>query len=353
MADALKSAAEAAGKTDFQATSTPAAAPKSTSGETHGVSAGSVSGAAAAPALAKEISSLGDVLPSLAEETSAAPARTHASTGSNKTGLIAAIVLLAVAGGYFGWTKFHDSLASIPFLKQSVSQPVKPAAPHVPASVAPSPSETAIDASSHPSAEVVATPLPPVPDKNSVPAETVASTAKKSTSISVPSSPEATSDAVKTIADASDAIVVKAEAPKPVTQKPAPQDVAEPAAPALNVASDSSDKAISGLVDKPATIPSAGQTLKVSQGVSQGLLVKKVPPVYPQQAVQMRIQGAVQMVATISKEGNISDVKLITGDAILARAAMDAVKQWKYKPYYLNGEPVEIQTQVTVNFSLP
>jgi len=69
--------------------------------------------------------------------------------------------------------------------------------------------------------------------------------------------------------------------------------------------------------------------------------------------MQMRIQGAVQLLATISKEGQISNLSVLNGDSILARAATDAVRQWKYKPYYLNGEPVEIQTQITVNFKLP
>jgi protein TonB len=69
--------------------------------------------------------------------------------------------------------------------------------------------------------------------------------------------------------------------------------------------------------------------------------------------MQMRIQGSVQLLATISKEGNISNLNVLSGEGVLARAASDAVRQWKYKPYYLNGEPVEIQTQITVNFKLP
>jgi len=95
------------------------------------------------------------------------------------------------------------------------------------------------------------------------------------------------------------------------------------------------------------------QTVSVSQGVSQGLLYKKVAPSYPQNALRMHIEGTVELLATISKEGNIAQIKVLTGDPQLARAASDAVKQWKYKPYLLNGEPLEIQTQVTVNFKLP
>jgi protein TonB len=67
----------------------------------------------------------------------------------------------------------------------------------------------------------------------------------------------------------------------------------------------------------------------------------------------MRIEGAVELTTTISKTGEITNVKVLSGDALLAKAAVDAVKQWKYKPYLLNGEPVEIQTQITINFKLP
>ena len=59
------------------------------------------------------------------------------------------------------------------------------------------------------------------------------------------------------------------------------------------------------------------------------------------------------MEATINKEGSIANLKVVNGDPVLARAATEAVRQWRYKPYYLNGEPVEIQTQITVNFKLP
>src|ERR1019366_6807782 len=64
-------------------------------------------------------------------------------------------------------------------------------------------------------------------------------------------------------------------------------------------------------------------------------------------------EGAVELLATVSKTGDISHVKVVSGDGQLAKAATDAVKQWKYKPYLLNGEPVEIQTQITINFKAP
>ena len=69
--------------------------------------------------------------------------------------------------------------------------------------------------------------------------------------------------------------------------------------------------------------------------------------------MQMRLEGRVELQANVSKTGNISGIKQLSGDAILGRAAIEAVRQWKYKPYYLNGEPIEIQTQISVNFKLP
>jgi protein TonB len=95
------------------------------------------------------------------------------------------------------------------------------------------------------------------------------------------------------------------------------------------------------------------QALNISQGVSRGLLYKKVQPVYPQNALAMRVEGPVELMATISKTGDITHVKVLSGNSQLTKAAADAVKQWKYKPYLLNGEPVEIQTQITINFKLP
>jgi protein TonB len=67
----------------------------------------------------------------------------------------------------------------------------------------------------------------------------------------------------------------------------------------------------------------------------------------------MRIQGSVQLQATISKTGDIQNLKVVSGDGVLSRAALEAVRQWKYKPYYLNGDPVQIETQILVNFKLP
>ena len=94
------------------------------------------------------------------------------------------------------------------------------------------------------------------------------------------------------------------------------------------------------------------QRVRVSQGVTQGLLLRKIQPSYPPLARQARIQGSVLLQAEISKDGSIENLRLISGHPMLAPAAIEAVKQWKYKPYILNGEPVAVETQITVNFTL-
>jgi protein TonB len=112
---------------------------------------------------------------------------------------------------------------------------------------------------------------------------------------------------------------------------------------------------IGGIINStPVAVPKVAtpQRVRVSQGVTQGLIMRRIQPNYPPLARQARIQGAVLLQAEISKNGDIQNLRLISGHPMLAPAAIEAVKQWKYKPYYLNGEPVEVETQITVNFSL-
>ncbi|HEU5413229.1 MAG TPA: energy transducer TonB [Candidatus Angelobacter sp.] len=92
--------------------------------------------------------------------------------------------------------------------------------------------------------------------------------------------------------------------------------------------------------------------LRVSQGVAEGLVLHKVPPHYPEEAKEKHITGDVILGVTIDHSGNVSELKAISGDPLLARAAAEAVKQWKYKPYLLNGEPVEIETTVRISFRM-
>jgi TonB family protein len=94
------------------------------------------------------------------------------------------------------------------------------------------------------------------------------------------------------------------------------------------------------------------QRVRVSQGVSQGLLIHKVNPVYPAKARSKGIQGAVRLEALIGKDGLVKDVKQVSGPEELAPAAIDAVRQWQFQPYFLKGEPVEVETSINVVFTL-
>jgi periplasmic protein TonB len=112
---------------------------------------------------------------------------------------------------------------------------------------------------------------------------------------------------------------------------------------------------IGGIISStPVAVPKVAtpQRVRVSAGVTSGLLIRKVNPVYPPLARQARISGTVVLRAVISKDGSIENLSLVSGHPMLAPAAIDAVKQWKYKPYLLNGEPVEVDTEVQVNFTL-
>jgi periplasmic protein TonB len=92
--------------------------------------------------------------------------------------------------------------------------------------------------------------------------------------------------------------------------------------------------------------------LRVSAGVVEANKLSAPKPVYPPLAKQAHIQGTVVLAATISKAGSIENLQVVSGHPMLRQAALDAVRNWKYKPTYLNGEPVEVETTINVNFSL-
>jgi|SRR5712671_1596315 len=92
--------------------------------------------------------------------------------------------------------------------------------------------------------------------------------------------------------------------------------------------------------------------IRVSSSVSRGLLIRQVAPVYPDAARRAHVEGVVLLAATINKEGRVADLQLISGPKELAAAAIGAVQQWRYNPYLLSGDPVEVETQIQVNFQL-
>ncbi|MGH9603738.1 MAG: energy transducer TonB [Terriglobales bacterium] len=103
----------------------------------------------------------------------------------------------------------------------------------------------------------------------------------------------------------------------------------------------------------PVAVPRiAPSRVRVSQGVVQGNAISQPKPLYPQMARMARVQGSVVLQAVISKNGNIENLRVVSGHPMLTQSALDAVRQWRYRPYLLNGEPVEVETQITVNFNL-
>jgi TonB family protein len=267
-------------------------------------------------------------------------------SGSSKKLLIAAAVLLVVAAlGYFGYTELA---------KPGAAPALQPAQPS-PNSAPPSPLPLSMSKPT-PTAPITATTASPA--SASISTSSQASGPKPQTIVLSSNSPNNQSNATGNppelrIAVTPEPAAKKSSSPLLVksttfaaTKAAASDDESAPQLPVVAAANASS---LNGLIPTEASRPSLA-TLKVSQGVSQGLLIKKVQPRYPAAALAVHAQGTVDIEATIDKQGNVTSPKVLHGDPILAGAAVEAVRQWRYKPYYLDGAPVEIQTQITVKF---
>jgi protein TonB len=92
--------------------------------------------------------------------------------------------------------------------------------------------------------------------------------------------------------------------------------------------------------------------MDVSAGLMAGHILSQQKPTYPDQARRAHVQGTVVLQAVIDKQGNITDLRVIGGPTLLQGSAMEAVKTWRYRPYVLNGEPVEVETQINVVYSM-
>ncbi|HMD18441.1 MAG TPA: energy transducer TonB [Terriglobales bacterium] len=119
----------------------------------------------------------------------------------------------------------------------------------------------------------------------------------------------------------------------------------------LDVGSGATSSASGASAPAPNAPVSAGDRVQLSPQTTQSVSVS-VPPDYPLLARQMKVQGAVSLQALISREGTIQELQILSGPGILAAAAREAVKQWHFKPYILNGQPVETQARITVNFTI-
>jgi TonB family protein len=138
--------------------------------------------------------------------------------------------------------------------------------------------------------------------------------------------------------------------PSPPTTLAAAAPIAPPEPPKLtNIPPDRSP--LTALASVPVDMPAFGSP--VSQGLSGGTLQHKVMPVYPLAAIPLRLGGMVVLDTTIDEKGNVADVKVVSGPPLLTAAAIDAVRQWHYSPFLLNGKPVKMQKQVSINFHEP
>jgi periplasmic protein TonB len=313
-----------------------------------------------------------------AESTGAAPSFTFGganlpekseNAGTKKIFLgIAAVVFLVVAV-YFGWTQLHDKLSA----PAAAPNQALPSASKVPGPTPGQPSAASATSASSgaqtagPQSQTTDTQpaLDPVID-NSRNGDAEAPAVNSKPSASAPATKAATSATTKTAPPLNSAapanaqpaaeetsappIILKNGSTKSSAKAPA-QDAAAPSM--VGLAAGGSDGSLSNITAGDDAAKPVLQTLTVSQGVSQGLLLKKVQPAYPPNALRMRIEGPVKLMATVGKTGNVTEVKVVSGDQLLTQSAVDAVKQWKYKPYLLNGDPVEIQTEISINFKLP
>jgi len=271
----------------------------------------------------------------------------NASSGSSKKAIIGVVAVILLSAAYFGWTKLgHQPSAPIsaptPAPVAAAPQIPQPA-PGLPSTGAPAQSTSL--SSAQPAAKSV-------PSHAISPAESVRPTTT-SPGITQPApAPAQTTESKATESKLAPApILVKPGSTSFRETKPQVQDDATVAPPPSAAIASSGVESLGGVLSSTAVKPSLAR-VNVSQGVSQGLLIKRVEPRYPVNALATHTQGTVQIDATIDKEGRVLNPKVLSGSVLLASAALDAVRQWRYKPYLLDGQPVEIHTQITINFKM-
>ena len=120
--------------------------------------------------------------------------------------------------------------------------------------------------------------------------------------------------------------------------------------PTVVVAANNGEK-LNNLSSAPTPLPTVD--LRVSQGVTEAKILRKVEPTYPQEAFTQRLSGTVSLTATIAEDGSVPEVKVLKGEPILAAAAVAAVRQWRYSPFLLNGKPIAVQKAITIIFKAP
>jgi len=267
---------------------------------------------------------------------------------SGKNLLVAAVLVLTLAAaGYFAWPRLGPVIMNLTFVQKYIAPHLaqEPEAPPVAPAASPTSSTPAQPNGSSPAASAPLTDGSQPENNGSVPSSAAA----------VPASgmkPDAGTPVaeVQSVPSAAPHEIITVKSGSVSTAKPGSGRVLPP--PALSPSSGG-DQTIAGLVSTAPAIPKPMQGLHIPESTMEGQLIKKVQPIYPTLAAQMRVEGTVQLEARIGKDGSVASLKLVRGESMLAKAATDAVRQWKYRPYVLGGQPIEVQTEITVTFKLP
>jgi periplasmic protein TonB len=164
---------------------------------------------------------------------------------------------------------------------------------------------------------------------------------------------------VRTIASANEVMQVEIQAPRQIPRiianstGPVPGDISDVVPIDSNGVGPGGDSDVFRSQPAPRVVhPDIHVPMRVPSTVAAGLLIRRVIPPYPELAKVMRVEGTVELAATISKTGAIVNLRVVSGPAALQQAAFDAVSNWRYRPYLLNGQPVDVETTVNVVFSL-
>ena len=240
--------------------------------------------------------------------------------------LSAAAVLLLMAFPIIWWTWRE------PVGESATTQPVVQA--HNPAEESPSATASPL---------VPAKPSPGIGNTGKSPAK---SPLQNAANIEVISAPEATSTPTEAVENTSLASSSEAIS-EPIAAAPS---AVEPPPVAVANSAENSDK-LASLVSTSAPLPKL--ETRISQGVTQAGLLHKVDPIYPREAMSMRMAGSVTLSASIAENGTVSKIKVLRGPPILAEAATTAVRQWRYGQSLLNGKPVPVEKEITIIFKLP
>jgi TonB family protein len=242
--------------------------------------------------------------------------------GKKKTGLFVGIGLAAVllVGGVFSYMRLHSSA---PVQKATTTSP---AAVNSSTELKPTPSSP-----SNTDATTVATVASPTVDTTDTGSKSRADSEMMNHQLNAPS--RISSD-LKTLAGGKDA-----------------PPAAGFGAGDLGGSSNQNNGVFSGQ-SGPKVKVAAPQRVSISAGIAVGLLMQKTSPVYPPMAKTARVQGTVVIQANISKTGSIENPRVVSGPVMLRQSALEAVKSWRYRPYMLSGEPVDVETTINVNFAL-